>query len=55
MNFEESRKYHTSKHDLEELKKDSDRICEREGLSVVKEPSKDITTFSHDKFCYQRL
>ena len=44
------RKYHTSKHDLEELKKDSDRICEREGLSIIKEPSKDITTFSHDKY-----
>lgn len=50
VSFEDGRKYHTSKHDLEELKKDSDRICEREGLSIIKEPSKDITTFSHDKY-----
>ncbi len=50
VSFEDGRKYHTSKKDLEELKKDSDRICEREGLSVIKEPSKDITTFSQDKY-----
>lgn len=50
VSFEDGGKYHSSKKDLEELKKDSDRICEKEGLSIIKEPSKDITTFNQDKY-----
>ncbi len=50
VSFEDGTKYHTSKRDLEALKKDSDKLCEREGLSVIKEPTSNITTFNQNKY-----
>lgn len=38
VNFENGRKIQESRKDLKELKEQSDKICEREGLSVIKEP-----------------
>lgn len=50
VNFENGKKLQQSKEDLKEMKLSSDRICEREGLSVITEKSKEITTFSQDKY-----
>lgn len=50
VSFEDGSKLHSRKQDLEHLKEMSDRICEREGLSVIKEPSKEITSFKMTKY-----
>lgn len=50
VNFENGRKFNQSKLDLVKLKAHSDRICEREGLSVIKEKSKNITAFDQKKY-----
>lgn len=50
VNFENGKKFQQSKKDLENLKKHSDKICEREGLKVITEPSKSITSFDQKKY-----
>lgn len=39
VSYEDGRKFQQSKWELDQLKKHSDKICEREGLSVIREPS----------------
>lgn len=44
-------KFQSSKKDLAELKKDSDKICEREGLSVIEKADKDVlSSFNQKKY-----
>lgn len=44
-------KFQSSKKDLAELKKASDKICEREGLSVIKNVDKDVlSSFNQKKY-----
>lgn len=50
VSFENGSKFQQSKRDLVDLKKFSDQICYREGLSVIKEKSKNITTFDQEKY-----
>lgn len=50
VNFENGKKFQQSKQDLEKLKAHSDKICEREGLSIIKEKSKEITAFDQKKY-----
>jgi hypothetical protein len=50
VNFENGKKFQQSKKDLEKLKNHSDRICEREGLSIIKEKGKEITAFDQKKY-----
>lgn len=50
VNFENGKKYHQSKQDLKDLKHQSDLICEREGLEVIKGKSKEITSFDQRKY-----
>jgi hypothetical protein len=50
VNFEDGKKLHSSKKDLAYLKLSSDQICEREGLSVIHEKSKEITSFNQKKY-----
>lgn len=50
VSFEDGRKYQQSKNDLKEMKLSSDRICEREGLSIITEKSKEITAFNQKKY-----
>ena len=45
VSHETGEKFQQSKKDLENLKIDSDRICEREGLSVIKEEDKKRFTY----------
>lgn len=42
VNYENGKKFQQSKKDLEKLKQCSDKICEREGISVIKEPSANV-------------
>jgi len=37
VSYENGKKFHSSKKDLEHLKEVSDKICEREGLSVIQD------------------
>lgn len=50
VNYENGKKFQQSKKDLENLKRHSDEICEREGLSVIKEKGKEITSFDQKKY-----
>jgi len=50
VNFENGKKFQQSKQDLEKLKEHSDRICTREGLSIIKEKGKEITSFDQKKY-----
>lgn len=50
VNFENGKKFQQSKKDLSNLKKYSDKICEREGLSVIGEKTNEITTFNQKKY-----
>ena len=50
VSFEDGKKFHSCKKDLEHLKLASDKICEREGFSVIKEKSKEITSFNQKKY-----
>jgi hypothetical protein len=50
VNFEDGSKFRQSKQGLSEMKLSSDRICEREGLSVIHEKSKEITSFNQNKY-----
>lgn len=44
-------KFQSSKKDLSELKKASDKICEREGLSVIEKADKDVlSSFNQKKY-----
>lgn len=58
VSFEDGRKFHSSKKDLEQLKESSDKICEREGFSVIKEKglSQEITSYNQGKYqLFKRL
>jgi len=50
VSFEDGSKYRQSKQSLSEMKLSSDRICEREGLSVIEEKSNEITSFNQNKY-----
>lgn len=50
VSFENGKKYRQSKKDLIKLKENSDKLCEREGLSVIKSKSKDITLYNQNKY-----
>lgn len=50
VSFENGEKYQQSKKDLQKLKDYSDNICSREGLSVIKEKSNEITAFEQSKY-----
>jgi len=50
VSFEDGRKLRYSNKELEHFKNINDCICEREGLNIVREPSKDITSFNHNKY-----
>ena len=50
VSFEDGSKFRQSKQGLSEMKLSSDRICEREGLSVIHEKSKEITSFNQNKY-----
>lgn len=50
VSHEDGKKFHSSKKDLAHLKEISDKICEREGLSVITEKSKEITSFNQNKY-----
>ena len=50
VNFENGRKYQESKKDLQNLKEHSDKICEKEGLSIIQGKSKSMTSFDQDKY-----
>lgn len=50
VSYEDGRKLHSSKKDLAEVKELSNKICEREGLSIT-EPQKDaLTSFNAKKY-----
>ncbi|AOR24986.1 relaxase/mobilization nuclease domain-containing protein [Clostridium taeniosporum] len=50
VSYEDGRKLHSSKKDLAEVKELSNKICEREGLSIIK-PQKDVlTSFNAKKY-----
>lgn len=53
VSYEDGRKLHSSKKDLAEVKELSNKICEREGLSITK-PQKDVLT-SFDAKKYKSL
>ncbi|WP_443662417.1 relaxase/mobilization nuclease domain-containing protein [Clostridium sp.] len=53
VSFEDGKKFHSNKQDLEHLKVMSDEICEREGLSVIKEKNQNpdqFTSFNQGKY-----
>ncbi len=50
VSFEDGRKLRYSNKELQNFKNVNDRICEREGLNIVRELSKDITSFNHNKY-----
>lgn len=50
VSFEDGRKLRYSNKELQNFKNVNDRICEREGLNIVRESSKDITSFNHNKY-----
>lgn len=50
VNYENGKKFQQSKKDLARLKEHSDRICERQGLSVIKGKSREITSFNQGKY-----
>lgn len=50
VNFENGRKYQESKKDLQNLKEHSDKICEKEGLSIIQGKSKSMTSFDQSKY-----
>ena len=50
VSFEDGRKLRYSNKELEHFKNINDCICEREGLNIVREPSKNITSFNHNKY-----
>ncbi len=49
VNHEDGKKLHWSKHDLQEMKDMSDRVCEKHGLSIT-EKGEEITTNKIGKF-----
>lgn len=50
VSFENGQKLHLSKRDLAKMKEESDLICERKGLSIIKEKGDEITAFSLKKY-----
>lgn len=50
VSFENGMKFQQSKQDLAMLKDHSDRLCEREGLSTIKEKGNEITAFDQKKY-----
>lgn len=50
VNFENGYKYQQSKKDIEKLRQQSDKICEREGLSVITDRSKEVTSSNSRKY-----
>ena len=55
VSHEDGKKFHSSKKDLEHLKEISDKICEREGLSVIREKNQSHELTSYDQGKYQLL
>lgn len=57
VNFENGKKFHKDKKFLEELKKQNDKICEREKLSIPeKKFDKEIRSFNQNKYqLFKRL
>lgn len=57
VNFENGKKFHEMKKDLAERKKDNDRICEREKLSVPERKNdKEFRSFDQNKYqLFQRI
>lgn len=53
VSYENGKKFHSNKEDLQELKVISNKICEREGLSVIKEKNQKpdhFTSFNQGKY-----
>lgn len=55
VSYEDGKKFHSSKKDLEHMKLVSDKICEREGLSVIQEKNKSNELTSYNQGKYQLL
>jgi hypothetical protein len=49
VSFENGQKFHSSKKDLAKVKEISNKICEREGLSITK-PNRELTSFNMKKY-----
>lgn len=50
VSFEDGSKLRYSNKELQRFKNVNDRICERERLNIVRERSKNITSFNHNKY-----
>lgn len=50
VSFEDGKKLHSSKKDLERAKELSNKICEREGLSPTKPDKKTLTSYDNKKY-----
>lgn len=50
VSYEDGRKLHSSKKDLAEVKELSNKICEREGLSITRHQNDVLTSFNANKY-----